>query len=194
MLGTQILDSSLIERRYTKACEVTKLIWGMGKEHRKKYCDRYEMRYLHKERTQLKKCVELSKQFRIVTLDKTVERRIKTRTGEVIICPLVFSADLPLKGVTTLQVTGKNGKTYEVKANTPLPTKESLEAIRAHKHRFDSLALWWVPNEIVVEEVKELDPILVGKIATRMYGSVGFELHRWIDENTEAEYWAKEAY
>jgi hypothetical protein len=101
---------------------------------------------------------------------------------------------LPLKTVTTKRVKGKNGNDYELKANTPLPTREGLTAIKLHKDKFDKLALWWVPNEITVEEFKELDPILVGKIETKFHGNICFELCRWVDDNFEAEYWSKEAY
>lgn len=194
MLGTKLLEQNLSEIRYQKSCEITKLLRQMGYWHRKRICSSYELKYHREDRRKLKYCVELSKQFRSVAIDEKIERRIKTTGGEVITCPLVFSANLPLKNITTKRVKGKNGKEYELKTRTPLPTKEALDAIKYHKHRFEQLALWWVPNEITVDEVKELDPILVGKIETRLYGNICFELHRWVDENFEAEYWAKEGY
>ncbi len=195
MLGTRIHESSFIEEKYKKSCETTKLLRAMGHFYRNQTgCSYNTKRYQWKDRQALKKCVELSKQFRIVSLDDSVKRMLKTRDGNCIKARLVFSCNLPLKTITTHRVKGENGKEYEVKAQTPLPTKECLQAIREHKGKFDQLALWWVPNEITIDEVKELDPILVGKIETNFHGSICFELHRWVDENFEAEYWNKEAY
>ena len=194
MLGTMILENSVTEKRHQKACEITKLLRSMGLAYRKRFVSSHERRYHGEDRRKLEICVELSKIFRVVKIDESLERKIKTKTGETIVAPLVFSCNLPLKTITTRRVKGKNGNEYELKAQTPLPTKEALEAIKTHKDKFEKLALWWVPNEIMVEEIKELDPILVGKIETRMYGDICFELHRWVDENFEASYWSKEGY
>ncbi len=194
MLGTIVKPASGIETKYLKSCEVTSLLRKMGRFNRHNVGIGYELSYHHQDRIALKRCVELAKQFKIVSIDETVERKIKTKEGDIIVCSLVFSCNLPLKTITTKRVKGKNGKDYELKSNTPLPTKEGLEAIREHRNKFDKLGLWWVPNEITVEEIKEYDPILVGKIETKFHGSICFELHRWVDENFEAEYWSKEGY
>lgn len=194
MLGTFNRTQTEIERLFESSINAQKCIWRMGYRYRKDVCSRYAMAYAREDLKALRKCVELSKNFPVVKIDESVERSIKTTTGEVIKCRLVFSCNLPLKPVTTQRVKGKNGKEYDLKSQTPLPTKEALGAIKSHGKRFDKLALWWVPNEIVAEEVKELDPIIVGKISTHYHGDICFELHRWIDENFEASYWNKEAY
>lgn len=194
MLGTIIKTTTEIESKYQKSCDITKLLRQIGNEGRENLGIGYKLSYQFRDRKALKRCVDLAKQFRIVKIDESVERMVRTKTGETIKARLVFSCNLPLKPVTTQRVSGKNGKDYELKAQTPLPTKESLGAIKEHGHRFDKLALWWVPNEITVDEVKELDPILVGKIETKFHGDICFELHRWVDENFEAEYWSKEGY
>ena len=194
MIGTIIKPVTEIERRYIKSCEMTSLLRKMGLKHRHHFSISYQLDYQHQDRLALKRCVELAKEFKIVSLDKDVKRKIKTATGEIITCSLVFSATLPLKTISTTKVRGANNKQYELKVNTPLPTKEGLEAMKKHRDKFDKLALWWVPNEIVCEEIKESDPILVGVIETQFHEEVCFELCRWIDENFEAEYWSKEAY
>ena len=195
MLGTSILEVSLSEIRHQKACTFTRLLRQMGKDYRKKHCGYSVLKYHAKDRRALERCLELSKSFRLVKIDESFKAKLKTPDGSTIIAPLVFSVNLPVKSITKRRVSGQNGKDYELKAQTPLPTKEGLEAIRTHKNKFDKLALWWVPNDIVIEEVaKEVDPIIVGKIETSMYGDICFELHRWVDDNFEAEYWAREAY
>lgn len=194
MLGTLVKEKTAIEKKYEKSCEVVTLLRKMGNEHRGYLRSKYAIREIIKDRKQLKRCVELAKEFKIVEIDKTCERRIKTKTGEVITCQLVFSVNLPLHTVTTKRVKGKNGNEYELKTQTPLPTKEVLNAIKIHRGKFDKVALWWVPNEIICDEVKDLDPMLVGSIRTNNHGDIHFELVRWIDENYEAEYWTKEGY
>lgn len=195
MLGTINKIETGIEAKYQKSCEVSFLLRKLGLQYRKnnlRIC--YETKRQLKDRKALRRCVELSKQFKIVEIDKTVKRKLQTDTGEIIKCELVFSCNLPLKTITKKRVKGENGKEYELKTQTPLPTSEVLKSIKNYKHLFDDLAIWWVPNQILIEEIKETDPILVGKVKTEFHDSICFELCRWVDENFEAEYWNKEGY
>jgi hypothetical protein len=195
MLGTIEKVRSGIEVKYQKSCEVSMLLRHLGLQYRKYNLDvSYKTKYQISDRKALKRCVELSKQFKIVEIDETVKRKLRTKTGEVIQCELVFSCNLPLKTVVTKQVQGNDGKDYVLKTQTPLPTSEVLRSIKSYKNLFDNIAIWWVPNDILIEEVKELDPILVGKVETKFHGNICFELCRWVDENFEAEYWTKEGY
>jgi len=140
----------------------------------------------------LRKCVEIEQKFRVVTLDDTVKRSVEYARKTVEI-PLVFHSRLPVKAITKMtHVVGRD--TYEVKARTPQPTIEALEAMREHGQLFDHLEVWWVPNDILIEKIPDPDPIVVGAIKVPRYGYTHFELHRWVDEDVELAWWSREGY
>lgn len=146
--------------------------------------------------SQLKRCAELSKEFRQVQLDASARRVVEWR-GFRLDIPLLFSARLPMPAMA--EKDGRSvstGTSFNVTAKTPAPTAEALQAIKDHGHKFDWLECWWVPKDLIITE-KNPDPILVGAIATSLkddQNAVYFELHRWIDTGVEDAWWAAEGY
>lgn len=141
----------------------------------------------------LRRCEELSRRFREVQRDETVTRRMQAKgSRESVDIPLIFHTSLPLKRETTITVY-RGRDTYSATARSPMPTVEALDAMREHKHLFDYLEIWWVPNDVLVEKLPDPDPILVGAVQVenqRFY----YELSRWVDEDAELGWWSKEAY
>lgn len=168
-----------------------------GRRVRKVWHTEYKSRHSKWSRANrirsLRRCEELSRQFREVQRDETVTRQMKVaRSNNVVDIPLIFHTGLPVKRETTITVY-KGRDSYSATARSPMPTVEAIEAMRAHKHLFDHLEVWWVPNDVLVEKLPDPDPILVGAVRVddeKFY----YELHRWIDEDAELGWWSKEAY
>jgi len=156
----------------------------------------------------LQRCAKLKRSFKIVRKDTATLRKMEKDKVEFEI-PLVFSVELPAplmwKGYATKDgkvVSLKDARSemynhggYELKLQVPPPTKEAITAIKTEKvkKQFDSMELWWVPLDIMVEKI-EPDPVLVGKVNVPGIGDVYFEQTRWIDESVESGYWTKEGY
>ena len=148
----------------------------------------------------LERCVELEKEFRVVTLDASAKRRIKYKQGgedRSIEVPLIWSTRLPASPMTEIE------PSYNIKcaAVTPHPTPEAMRAMKEHGHKFDWMELWWVPKHVEVSQrpsrpaPADPDPILVGCIEpTEGDSRYYFELHRWVDELVEEGWWSQEAY
>jgi hypothetical protein len=140
---------------------------------------------------QLRRCETLSREFREVQRDESCTRRVKCDRMELD-APLLFHARIPMKRFTEISFSIGSNR-YSAKARSPMPTIEAIEAIREHGNRFDSLEVWWVPNDVLVERIPDPDPILVGVITTAR-DNYYYELHRWIDEDVELGWWSKEGY
>lgn len=149
-----------------------------------------------------RRCVELEKQFPVVTRDASCTRMVKREsTGyndrgptEVEI-PLIFYAQLPVKRRTKIEIPIEGERShYEISATSPVPTVEATRAIAQHREKFDHLEVWWVPNDVLVEIIPDPDPLLVGVIDIPNGEKMYFELHRWIDESVESGWWAREGY
>lgn len=149
---------------------------------------------------QMRRCAELERQFRVVSLDSSIKRLVQVTDiyGRFVVnieVPLVWSARLPL--AKTVEMKGRptgSINEYRCKAVTPMPTIEAIRALKEHGHLFDWHEVWWVPNEVLVEKLPDPDPILVGGIKIHNDQTYYFELHRWIDENVELGWWSKEGY
>lgn len=148
----------------------------------------------------LRRCSDLERQFRVVSLDTSVKRLVPGTDsyGRFVVnieVPLVWSARLPLAKVVELKGRQTNSTNeYRCKANTPMPTMEAIQALKKHGHLFEWHEVWWVPNEVLVEKLPDPDPILVGGVKIHNDQTYYFELHRWIDENVELGWWSKEGY
>lgn len=147
----------------------------------------------------IQRCLELAKQFKPISRDEDDTREVKATNGQVLELPLVWSIDLPASNWKRIQKT-VGRRRFEAKSRTPAPTPEAFEALKEHKHLFDRCQVWWVPQDILVKEIPEPDPVLVGVIdipASTDYRSrmeYGFEIYRWIDESVEDSYWFREGY
>jgi hypothetical protein len=208
MIGTITTNATRITKRLSAALAAKNFLRAMGRDGRRELYDfvdhhKYGVS-IAKTIRQLERAVSLSTMFKVVERDisvtraASVNRKNQYQSSAKIEIPLVFRATIPLKVKSEMEVT-LDMQAYKVTAITPMPTDESLAAIRQHKGKFDWLELWWVPNEILVEKIPDPDPILVGaiKIPGRSHSSgevFYFELHRWIDESVEAGWWTKEGY
>lgn len=143
----------------------------------------------------LEKCIPLEQSFKSVTIDQTATRIIKCKCKRYgddsmadIVVPLIWNAKVPLGTFHEMEIRG-----YKIKTRTPAPVKKAIEEIKKHKDKFDEIQLWWVPRDFIVEKIPDPDPIIVGVIKSPAIDFC-FELHRWIDESVEDEYWTKEGY
>lgn len=165
---------------------------------------------------------ELSKEFRMVSLDTSIKRKVvvsERRTGNEIeiVVPFIFSSRLPAKSKTSYTVTvgrkSENGLRrgweprwrrgpvkYKVTSVTPIPQDAALDALQKHASKFDHTEVWWVPKDIQVKEIKPPvpDPIVVGVVMAprknRDPERFCFELYRWEEPDLENPYFAHEAY
>jgi len=151
----------------------------------------------------LRRCRDLANDFKPIKRDESVKRQVKvtggfSRQDHSVMLPLVWWAQLPAEPTTRRSKT-IGGNRYNMSARTPVPTPEAMDAVRAHRDRFDHCEVWWVPQEVLVEPIPEPDPVVVGAITVPARGSGRhadhyFELYRWIDETVEDAYWFREAY
>ncbi len=148
-----------------------------------------EITELESTRAVLERCVELEKQFNVVKRDLGVLRPCTSSKGNIFMIPLVFGVKLP---ATVYAVHEQDNAKF--RARVPRPTPEASDALREHGGKFDHMELWWVPRDILVEEIPDHDPILVGAIDIPRIGTRFFELHRWIDETVEDGWWKSEGY
>lgn len=206
MLGT-IERTSEIATRLSAVKEAWNSRRAMSLAARREYRDCVGKRrsYEHPPRMAdllrgLVKCQALAEQFRAVERDQSAMRLVKATHGDSyrqtdyhIQIPLVFGCKLPAPRVHTQTVT-IDRQSYSVKATVPHPTPEALDALKRHRHLFDWIELWWVPNEVLVEKLPDPDPIVVGCIKIRNDRIYSFELHRWVDETVELGWWSKEGY
>ncbi len=208
MLGTLIKPKSIIEKRLEStysAVEHMRALGYNGRKYVKSFISNSSYSYdnripIAQTIRSLQKCKDLSNEFNIVERDESVKKKILTKSKDrysstdiILEIPLIFYTQLPAKIHTILQF-DINNITYSAKAITPMPTNEALAQIRKHGKRFNHLELWWVPNDVLVEKIPDPDPIVVGVIKLPDDTSFNFELHRWVDESVEAEYWTKEGY
>ena len=142
----------------------------------------------------LQRCAELERKFPLVEFDNAVTRKVKIGSSEKTVeCQIVWHTKLPAKPFTKL-IVRSDGNKYECTAKTPAPTAAAKAAMDAHGHEFDHLELWWVPKDIMVQEIPKPDPILIGAVQYRKDKFYYFELHRWIDESVENAWWSREGY
>jgi hypothetical protein len=150
----------------------------------------------------LKRCDALAKEFKVVRRDQTpVNRKIRLPMRDSwnrgtdkfqewdFSAPLAWAVKLPSKKEFEMQSGG-----LLVRALVPPPPVEAVEQLKKHGKKFDRTEVWWVPKDILVLRPPSPDPIVVGIVGTQTLGEFCFELHRWIDEDYENSYWAKEGY
>ena len=88
-----------------------------------------------------------------------------------------------------------HGEQFRVSAKVPHPSEEARQKTMEYIDYFDRMEVWWVPKDIKVRQiVVEKDPVLVGVLQPEGFEPFSFELTRWIDEEVEDAYWAKEGY
>lgn len=142
----------------------------------------------------LKRCDALAREFKVVKRDDSLVRRKvffgQDRRQEMLDVPLVWSATLPAP--RTSKYRSQHG--HDLSSRVPPPPPEAVEQLRLHRAKFERTEVWWVPRDIMVEKPPAPDPIVVGAVQTNTQGTFYFELHRWIDEDYEDSYWAKEGY
>ena len=140
--------------------------------------------YIYKNiKSEYEKVMAISEKFPIVEIDTTLTKKMKANNGNIVEMPLLFHTNLPANKTTSIFVNDK----FTITSDTPYPTTKTIELLKTHKNDFDGFELWWVPKDIIMEEVKP-DPILVGYINYKYLGKTYFELTRWIDESTEEIY------
>ena len=182
------------------------------------------VKIISKRAKALTRANELSKEFRMVSLDTSIKRKVvvserRTENEIEIAVPFIFSSRLPAKNKTSYTVTvgrklsedqvrsrrweprwRRGPAKYRVTSVTPIPQDAALEALQKHASKFDHTEVWWVPKDLKVTEIKPpvADPIVVGVVMAprknRDPERFCFELYRWEEPDLENPYFAHEAY
>jgi hypothetical protein len=196
MEGTITLKKTVVKDRIEKELKVLRFFRQMGPEMRKLLAGKglsLDIHAIVKVLKRLRSIETLTQEFRVVRFDATAVRKVQ-RQGHELEVPLVFRTKLPAKQVAGVTIR-KTPTAWPIKVSTkvPYPPREALEALAKNKKKFDWMELWWIPKKVHVEEQKP-DPMIVGVISVAPEVTYHFEIYRWIDEEIEDSYWAKEGY
>lgn len=210
MIGTRIIENP-VKAQLQAATDSLTALRMLGREGRKFIAARHTPYRTNRQPSSayivlairaLRRCHYLAQQFKVVEIDRSCTRNVKTKDDKIVEFPLIFHSPIPAKRVTTLEfrdpehANEREPWRYVLRcsAMTPLPTLEATHQISKHRDKFDHLEVWWVPNDILVERIEKPDPILVGAVVVPNHETMYFELCRWIDESVESGWWSREAY
>lgn len=155
----------------------------------------------------LERCAALACKYNVVTYDSSALRKMTSVASKGsrkthILGPLVFRRRLPIprsEKMTVIEVQyplGPSSHKYKVSAVTPVLPEEAEALVVEARKDFDYLEVWWVPNDVFVEAIREPDPIVVGVVnhpfADRAPAT--FSIFKWVDTVVESAYWSAEAY
>jgi hypothetical protein len=206
MPGVEEIGSSVIRDTLARAVEIANIVKRIPRKSEglalTLFRAQRNVTSLSVEIDILKKCEALSREFNVVKRDETpVKRKVKLRQVDPwgrsadtfqeweFTAPLAWAVQLPAKKEFRMRDGGNS-----VSALVPPPPPAAIEQLKKHAKKFDRTEVWWVPKDILVTRPVSPDPIIVGIVATHTLGAFCFELHRWIDEDYEDSYWAREGY